>query len=201
MSSSRAELVPSVRRPRSLARMTLRLRHQHGPLDGVIDLAHVTGPTVIEQDLHRRRIETRHVLAVALRVQPQEMPASNGMSSRRSRSGGRLTSIVFSRNRRSCRNAPAATCALTSALVAEISRTLTLRVFDEPEPLELARFDDAQQLRLLAHRNIGNLIEKQRAAIRQLEATHPIDLGVGERALHVAEQLGLEDALRPCRRR
>ena len=54
------------------------------------------------------------------------------MSSRRSRSGGRWISIVLSRNSRSWRNRPAATSALRSALVAEMSRTLTLRVFDEP---------------------------------------------------------------------
>ncbi len=54
------------------------------------------------------------------------------MSSRRSRSGGRCSSTVFSRKNRSSRNRPAATSARTSALVAARMRTSTRRDFDEP---------------------------------------------------------------------
>ena len=54
------------------------------------------------------------------------------MSSRRSRSGGRCTSMVLRRNSRSCRKRPAVTSACRSALVAEISRTSARRVRDDP---------------------------------------------------------------------
>ena len=64
------------------------------------------------------------------------------------------------------------------------------------EPLELAGLDDAQQLGLLAHRHVGDLVEEQRAPVGELEAADAIGLGVGERAAHVAEQLALEHAFR-----
>ena len=103
--------------------------------------------------------------------------------------------MVFSRNSRSCRKRPAVTSALRSALVAEISRTLTLRVFDDPSrsnsPVSMTR----SSFGLLAERHVGDLVEEERAAVGELEAADAIDLGVGERALHVAEELGLEHAL------
>ena len=77
--------------------------------------------SVVEQRLHRGRVEAGDRLAVALRVQRRGSgwPA-RGMSSRRSRSGGSRISIVLRRNSRSWRNRPAATSASRSALVAEI---------------------------------------------------------------------------------
>src|SRR5450756_2407596 len=50
------------------------------------------------------------------------------MSSRRSRSGGSRISTVLRRKSRSCRNRPAATSSNTSALVAEMTRKVNLRV-------------------------------------------------------------------------
>src|SRR5881227_1016211 len=54
------------------------------------------------------------------------------MSSRRSRSGGRRSSTVLRRNNRSCRNFPAADSAWMSAFVAEMTRTFTRCVLEEP---------------------------------------------------------------------
>ena len=44
----------------------------------------------------------------------------------------------------------------------------------------------------MCEREIGDLIEKQRAAIGELEATGTVGLGVGERASYVTEELALE---------
>ena len=49
------------------------LRHQHRALDGVIQLAHVARPAMVDQDLHRRGIEPGERLAIALRVLAQEV--------------------------------------------------------------------------------------------------------------------------------
>jgi len=49
--------------------------------------------------------------------------------------------------------------------------------------------------------DVADLVEKQRAAVGELEAAGAVRFGVGERAAHVAEQLALEDAFRqgrPC---
>src|SRR6266849_69035 len=49
------------------------LRHQHAAFNGVIELADVARPRVVEQRLHCRRLEPRDVLAIALRVLFEEM--------------------------------------------------------------------------------------------------------------------------------
>src|SRR5437762_171222 len=61
--------------------------------------------------------------------------------------------------------------------------------------LELAGLEHAQELRLQVQRNIGDLIEKQCAAIGQPEATGAIDFRVGECAADVAEAYAVKDAL------
>ena len=66
-------LVPSLRRPEIAGADGVALRHQHGAFDRVIELADVAGPAVIEQHLHRRRIEARETFAIALRVLPQKV--------------------------------------------------------------------------------------------------------------------------------
>ena len=43
-------------------------------------------------------------------------------------------------------------------------------------------------------RDVGDLVEEERAAVGELEAADAIGLGVGERAADVSEQLALEDA-------
>ena len=83
-----------------------------------------------------------------------------------------------------------------SALVAEIRRTSALRVVDDPSRSNSPRLEHAQELLLLAQRDVGDLVEEERAAVGQLEPADAILPGVGERALHVAEQLALEDAFR-----
>ena len=79
--------------------------------------------------------------------------------------------------------------------MAEITRTSTRARARRADALELAGLEHAQQLGLLAERDVGDLVEEQRAAVGQLEAADAVALGVGERALHVAEQLALEHAL------
>ncbi len=71
------------------------------------------------------------------------------MSSRRSRSGGRWSSTVFSRKNRSSRNRPAATSARRSAFVAARCARRRAACLRRAHALELARLQHAQQLRLL----------------------------------------------------
>src|SRR5262249_9313336 len=60
------------------------------------------------------------------------------------------------------------------------------------EPFELALLQHPQQLRLNLERQIADLVEEQRAAVGELEASDLAGVGAGERALVVAEQLALE---------
>ena len=102
--------------------------------------------------------------------------------------------MVFSRNSRSWRKRPSFTAACRSALVAEKTRTSTRRVLDEPtrsnSPVSIVRSSLACRLR-----DVGDFVQKQRAAVGHFEAADAIALGVGKGALDVAEQFALENAL------
>jgi hypothetical protein len=63
-----------------------------------------------------------------------------------------------------------------------------------------AGFEDAEELGLLADGDVGDLIEKEGAAVGQFEASDAVGAGVGEGAFDVAEELGLEGAFGECPR-
>ena len=63
------------------------------------------------------------------------------------------------------------------------------------DALEAPVLEHAQHLGLQADRHLADLVEKQRAAVRDLELPGLAGVGAGERPLLVAEQLGLEQRL------
>src|SRR5205814_2092406 len=62
--------------------------------------------------------------------------------------------------------------------------------------LDLALLQDAEQLALQRQRHIADLVEEERAAAGELEATLPRLRRAGEGAFHMPEQLRLEQVLR-----
>ena len=58
---------------------------------------------------------------------------------------------------------------------------------------ELARIQEAQQLRLHGGIDVAHLVEEQHAAVRDLEAALLVARGLRERALDMAEELGLHE--------
>src|SRR4029434_2574832 len=64
------------------------------------------------------------------------------------------------------------------------------------EPLELAVLQHAQKLRLDLARELADLVEEERALVRQLEAPGLAGRGAGERSLLVAEELTLHERRR-----
>src|SRR5262249_4406840 len=63
--------------------------------------------------------------------------------------------------------------------------------------VEFALLQDAEQLRLGVRRQLADLIEEDRAAMRQLESAHAPGEGACKGTLLVAEQLALHE---PCRK-
>ena len=184
----------SIRRPELAEADRRALRHQHAALDRVIELADVARPRMLEQRLQRRRFEAADVLAVALRVLPQEV--------RRER-GNVLAPLAQRRQLDLDRVQPEQQVLPEAAgrdLLAEVrvgrrdDAHVDLARARRADALEVAGLEHAQQLRLQVQRHVRDLVEEQRAAVGELEAADAIGLGVGEGALHVAEQLALEDA-------
>src|SRR5207302_1749368 len=63
-----------------------------------------------------------------------------------------------------------------------------------PDALERLLLEHAQELRLEVERQVADLVQEERAVVRELEAPDPSRDGTGERAPLVAEQLALEEA-------
>ena len=135
---------------------------------------------MVHQDLHRGG--TKPVSGFRWRCMlPQEMLAAADVFTPIAQ-WRQVDLIVF---RRKCGPAspPLLTSALRSAFVAEIIRTLTLRVFDEPSRSEFARLV-TRSSSAAASSGRWHLIKEQRCR-RPAEASNAIGLGVGKRALEV----------------
>ena len=78
--------------------------------------------------------------------------------------------------------------------MAATTRTSTRCVRVPPRRSNSLLLQHAQQLRLQLERDVADLVEKQRAAVRQLEAADPLRDRAGERAALVAEELALQQA-------
>ena len=76
-----------------------------------------------------------------------------------------------------------------------MTRTSTLMVLVGAHPLHLALLQHAQQPHLGRGRHVADLVEEDGAAVRRLEQALLVAGGAGEAALHVAEQLALEQGL------
>ena len=62
------------------------------------------------------------------------------------------------------------------------------------DAFQLAGFEHAQQLGLLAHGDVGDFVEKEGAAVGQFEAADAVGARVGECAFNVAEDFAFEGA-------
>ena len=69
-------------------------------------------------------------------------------------------------------------------------------VFLRADAAELSVLQKLQQLRLQRHVQFGNLIEKQRATVRHLDAARLHSVGAGEGSFFVAEKFAFEQGPR-----
>ncbi len=65
-----------------------------------------------------------------------------------------------------------------------------------PHRLDLAFLQHPQQLDLHGHRQLGHLVKQEGSAVSRLEQALLVDVGTGERALHMSEQFRLEQGFR-----
>ena len=61
--------------------------------------------------------------------------------------------------------------------------------------LQFTGFEESEQHALHAQRHLADLVEEDGAAIAHFELAGLVTVGAREAALHVAEQLGLEERL------
>jgi hypothetical protein len=169
------------------------LAHEHGALDGVLELAHVARPAVANQQVIGGRRDRPHAAPVALVELGQEVVAEQrhvlgALAQRRHLEGDRVDAEVE---------------VFPQPPLAQRVLEIDVRVADQAEvhanePIAanravLALLQDTQQLRLQVRRHLADLVEEQRPAFGHLEEAHLVRGGAGERALAVAEQLALDE--------
>ena len=76
-----------------------------------------------------------------------------------------------------------------------MTRTSTLTLAGAADRLDDLLLERAQHLGLRLEAHVADLVEEQRAAVGQLELAAAIGDRAGERALHVPEQLALDQLL------
>ena len=170
------------------------LRHEDAPLDGVIELADVARPWMIEERLECRGFETGQRLAVTLGMLPEKIR------------GERRDVFAPLPQRRQANfdgvDPEQQVLPETSSghFVAE-NRVRRRHDADVDvagargaDALEVARFEDAQQLRLKIDRHVRDLVEEECASVGHLESADAVGLGIGEGAFDMTEELALEDA-------
>ena len=153
------------------------------------------GHDVIEQRLHRRARRSRERLPVARRVAPRKCVASAGCP-RAARAAAAAGSRRVEPEEQVLAEAAAARPRdARSALVAESDAHVDARGRDEPTRSNSPVCSTRRSFACWRERHVRDLVEEERAAVGELEAADAVGLRVGERALHVAEQLALEHAL------
>ena len=200
--ASRCRRAPLSGRPRSSRSIDLAAGQRQRAVQQVLELAHVAGEGVAQQVLQRVAATASAPASRRHRAAMRSSTAAQiaGRSSMRSRSGG--TTMLDDVEAVVQVLAEAAGLHLGAQVLvrgaddAHVDRRLGHRA-DRPHR---ALLDHAQQLALHRQRQVADLVEEQRAALRGLEEALAVLVGAGEGALAVAEELGLQQVSREWRR-
>ena len=117
------------------------------------------------------------------------------MSSARSRSAGSRTEMTLMRKKKSSRKRAGAHHLLEVAVGGGDEADVGLEFLGAADAAEAPLLQHAQQLHLHAEAGLPHLVEKQRAAVGGFEQPLLGVDGAGEGALHVPEELRLQDRL------
>ena len=174
-------------------------RQHHRALDRILQLAHVAGPVVRDQQLHRVGREAVDRLGVLLRIALEEE-----LRERRN-----VAPAIAQRRHLERDHVQPVIQIFAEPAFRHLLRQVAIRRRDHPHvdanrlraahALELVLLQKPQQLDLARRRDLADLVEEQRSAIRQLKPPVLAHHRARERPLLVPEQLALEQRLRERR--
>src|ERR1700683_5575946 len=172
------------------------LRERASALDDVLQLAHISRPVVVHQNLHRLRRNTLYWLARICGEARNEKIRQIGdvffaLTQRRNVDGDNIQTIIK---------------IFAKGSLFEGLAQIAVGGRDQPhvhfhraraaEPLKLALLQNAQQLHLRRRRHIADFIKKQRSLIRQFELSWLAIVCPSESTLLVSKQFALQKILR-----
>src|SRR5881396_1263418 len=172
------------------------LAEHHRPLEGVLELADVAGPVVGEQRALRVFRERLRLLVALLgdaaqELLPQDLDIVAPVAQWREMDGDHVQPVVQVGT-----EAAALDVVLEVAVGGRHDPDVHGNGLGTAHGDRLPLLQHAQQLHLRGGRHLADLVQEERAAARRGEQTLLVPNRTRERSLHVAEQLGLEEALR-----
>ena len=118
------------------------------------------------------------------------------MSSLRSRSGGQADDVLVQAGEEIAAELPLLHVLVQIAVRRAHDADVHVLGRRRAEREDLARLEDAQELRLRVERHVADLVEEERPAVGELDEPGLVAVGAGERAAAVAEELALEEVVR-----
>ena len=172
--------------------------HDGRMLDRVTQLSDISGPSSVCAARQSTSLASGRSATFASGACLKKWSARAGMSSRRSRNGGRWIWKTLRRKNRSSRNSPAAISEPRGRLVAAIDPDV-----GEPRPGVADRrdfpvLDGPQQLDLKARRDVADFVQEHGPAAGELEQPLSVLDRPRERPLYVPEQFALDQAGAEC---
>src|SRR6266478_7919751 len=168
-------------------------REDHRALDQVRELAHVAGPRIRAQRVQRLGRNDLDVPVHRAREPVNEVPDERGnvlgaLAQRRHVDGEDVEAVIE---------------VVAETLLVDHRAEIAVRRRDQPhvhldglrpaDALELLLLEHPQQLRLELERDLADLVEEQRATVRDLESSDLLRDRAGESAALVTEELALEE--------
>ena len=174
-------------------------RRQHRSFHAVLKLAHVARPRIRLHHVDGGRRYARHLLAV-----PRADPRQEALRQR----DDVAAALRQVRHRNRKHRKPVVEVFAEELLHHELLKVAARRRDEAdvapdlsvgPDAAERALLKDPEQLHLHRYRQIADLVQKERSAVRSLGASYAALARVGESALLVSEKLRLDERLRERR--
>src|SRR5262245_5505626 len=174
----------------------ISLGHQHGAFDGVIQFAHIPRPRVIRELRCGAFFKSGQVLAIALRMLPEEM-AGQERNIRAPIAQWRQPYFdCIQPVQKVLTKVPCADLLIQVRVRGGEDAHIDLARLRGSYSFELTGLENAQQFGLQVERYVRDFIEKERPPIGQFKAPDAVSLGVGKSPSHVTKKLALKYPLR-----
>jgi len=168
--------------------------HENGALDGVVQLADIAGPGMVEKKLHGDGLKAFQVLAVTLgglakKMMSEERNVFLAFTERRQVNfdGVEAEKKIFAKT-------AAGDFGLDVGIGGGEDANVDAASSGGANAFEFARLESAQKLGLQVHGDVCDFIEEESATVGEFETPDAIGFCVGERTLHVTEKLAFENA-------
>src|SRR5882757_5333442 len=163
--------------------------HEHGAFNCVIEFPHVARPAVCEHGFQGTRLKAGGWLAIARGIAGKKVPGKHGDIFAAVTQWGKMNLDGVEAEQEIFAEAALGALLLQVGVGSREQTHIHSPGLRRANPLQVASLEHAQQLGLLAHGDIGNLIQEESPPVGEFEAANAICACIGKRSFYVAEEL------------